>query len=171
MEMVAPVISFNWTLVMQLVTVLVLYLILKKCFFEKVRNFVQKREQSVKDAFDSAEAVNRKADEKMANYEKKIAKAESEGREIVRAYKQKAEAEAKLIIDAANKEASEMILAAEREIEREKAKAVRTMRREISSLALLAAEQIMEKDLEMPGEQERIVDRVIEEAGNTGWKS
>ena len=60
----APLISFNWTLLMQLVTVFVLYIILRKFFFEKVHDFVQKRESTVKEAFDSAEATNRKAEDR-----------------------------------------------------------------------------------------------------------
>jgi F-type H+-transporting ATPase subunit b len=90
---------------MQLVTVFVLYIILRKFFFEKVHDFVQKRESTVKEAFDSAEATNRKADEKLEAYSIKIAQIESEGREIIRESKLKADEKAKEIIDEANTKA------------------------------------------------------------------
>lgn len=166
-----PIISFGWTWIMQLVTVGVLFLILKKIFFEKVHNFVQKREDTVKDAFDNAEAVNRRADEKMENYTRKIAKVEDEGREIIKAAKVKAEAQAKEIIDEANERACNMVVVAEREIEREKMRALAEMRSEISTLALLAASKIMEKDLQQGDEQEKIVDKIIEEAGRAEWQN
>ncbi len=166
-----PIISFGWTWIMQLVTVGVLFLILKKIFFEKVHNFVQKREDTVKDAFDNAEAVNRRADEKMENYTRKIAKVEDEGREIIKAAKVKAEAQAKEIIDEANERAGNMVVVAEREIEREKMRALAEMRSEISTLALLAASKIMEKDLQQGDEQEKIVDKIIEEAGRAEWQN
>ena len=124
MDYTTPLISFNWTWVMQLITVLVLFLILKKFFFEKVHNFILKREDTLKDAFDNAESVNRRADEKMENYTRKIAKIEDEGREIIKAAKVKAEAQAKEIIDEANQKAGDMVLVAEKEIEREKMRAI-----------------------------------------------
>lgn len=166
-----PIISFGWTWVMQLVTVVVLFLILKKFFFEKVRNFMTNREDSVKEAFDNAEIINRRADEKMENYNRRIAKIESEGRDIIKSAKQRAEQRADEIISQARDTAGEMICSAEREIEREKTKALAEMRSEVVALALLAAGKIMEKDLEGSKEQERIINRVIEEAGNREWQS
>ena len=171
MDYTTPLISFNWTWVMQLITVLVLFLILKKFFFEKVHNFILKREDTLKDAFDNAESVNRRADEKIENYTRKIAKIEDEGREIIKAAKVKAEAQAKEIIDEANQKAGDMVLVAEKEIEREKMRALAEMRTEISTLALLAASKIMEKNLEQGDEQNKIVDKIIEEAGRAEWQN
>ena len=65
-ELTAGLIEFNWTLLMHLATVLVLFLVVKKFFFEKIHAFMENREQTVRDAFDNAELTNRKADEKMA---------------------------------------------------------------------------------------------------------
>lgn len=171
MDYTTPLISFNWTWVMQLITVLVLFLILKKFFFEKVHNFILKREDTLKDAFDNAESVNRRADEKMENYTRRIAKIEDEGREIIKAAKVKAEAQAKEIIEEANQKAGDMVLVAEKEIEREKMRALAEMRTEISTLAILAASKIMEKDLEQGDEQNKIVDKIIEEAGRAEWQN
>ena len=41
MKMVQPLLSFNWNLVFTAVTVIVLYLILKHFFFEKVHQFMR----------------------------------------------------------------------------------------------------------------------------------
>ncbi|MEG0156353.1 MAG: F0F1 ATP synthase subunit B [Anaerovoracaceae bacterium] len=167
----SPLISFNWTFLMQIITVVVFFLILKKFFFEKVHNFIKAREESVKDAFDNAEAVNRKADEKMEVYSRKIAKYESDGREVIHAAKVKAEQQAQRLIDEANLKSSEIIMAAQREIERERHKALEDMKSEISTLALLAAAKIIEEDIKAGDKQEAIVDKIIEEAGKTGWQN
>ncbi len=164
-------IEFNWTFVMQLIIVLILFLILRKFFFEKVHNFMKEREQSVKDAFLSAEAVNRKADEKMENYTRKIAQYESEGREIIRDAKDKADAKAREIITLADQRANQMMKDAEEEIQREKKKALAEMREEISSIAILAASRILEEDLKSTEKQDQIIDRVIEEAGTSKWQN
>ena len=59
---------------------------------------------------------------------------------------------------------------AERTIEREKEKAMEEMRQEIAALALLAAEKIVEHEIQRVG-QEAIVDEVIRQARSTGWQN
>jgi F-type H+-transporting ATPase subunit b len=170
LEFYTGLIEFNWTLVMQWVTVLVLYLILKRFFFEKVHNFMQEREASVRDAFENADRVNLQAGEKLSAYQKQLSNIETEGREIIKNAKLKAEALAKDITDEANRKANEMILQAQREIERERIKAVAEMKEQIAGLAIYAAEKIIEKQLEQSG-QEEIIQRIIEQAGRSEWQN
>lgn len=163
-------IEINWSIVMIWITVIVLFLVLKKFFFEKVKNFMETRSNSIQDAFDSAEAVNRRADEKMQNYTKRIANVEAEGREIIRDAKIKADAQAREIIEDANKQATEIMNKAEKNIEREKQKAMEEMRKEVAALAMLAAERIVEREIQNIG-QDEIVDEVINKARSTGWQN
>lgn len=163
-------IEINWSIIMIWITVIVLFLVLKKFFFEKVKNFMEARSNSIQDAFDSAEAVNRRADEKMQNYTKRIANVEAEGREIIRDAKIKADAQAREIIEDANKQATEIMNKAERNIEREKQKAMEEMRKEVAALAMLAAERIVEREIQNIG-QDEIVDEVINKARSTGWQN
>ena len=163
-------IEINWSIIMIWITVIVLFLVLKKFFFEKVKNFMETRSNSIQDAFDSAEAVNRRADEKMQNYTKRIANVEAEGREIIRDAKIKADAQAREIIEDANKQATEIMNKAERNIERVKQKAMEEMRKEVAALAMLAAERIVEREIQNIG-QDEIVDEVINKARSTGWQN
>ena len=166
----AGIIELNWSFLMILINVAILYFILKRFFWEKVRTFVLDRQAAVQDAFDSAEAINRRADEKMQNYSRRIANVEEESREIIRNAKARAEAQAKDIVENAHKEASDIIAKAERTIEIEREKATAEMRQEIAALAIMAAEQIVEKEISSTG-QEAIVDEVINEARSTGWQN
>ena len=163
-------IEINWSIIMIWITVIVLFLVLKKFFFEKVKNFMETRSNSIQDAFDSAEAVNRRADEKMQNYTKRIANVEAEGREIIRDAKIKADAQAREIIEDANKQATEIMNKAEKNIEREKQKAMEEMRKEVAALAMLAAERIVEREIQNIG-QDEIVDEMINKARSTGWQN
>lgn len=163
-------IEFSWTLVMIWVTVLVLYLILKRFFFEKVRNFMLEREAAVRDSFDNAERVNLLAEEKLTDYKEQIANLEAEGREIIKNAKIRAEAQAKDITDEANRKASEMIVQAQREIDRERQKAVAEMKQQIAGLAIYAAEKIIERQLEASGHEE-IIQGIIEQAGKAEWQN
>ena len=163
-------IEINWSIVMIWITVIVLFLVLKKFFFEKVKNFMETRSNSIQDAFDSAEAVNRRADEKMQNYTKRIANVEAEGRENISDAKIKADAHAREIIEDANKQATEILNKAEKNIEREKQKAMEEMRKEVAALAMLAAERIVEREIQNIV-QDEIVDEVINKARSTGWQN
>src|SRR5665648_476357 len=99
MHLYTPLISFNWTMLMIWATVIVLFFILKKNFFEKVRNFIAARETEVKDAYSNADLTNKQADERLEHYNKKLSKSENEAREIVRIAKVKADEMAKKIIE------------------------------------------------------------------------
>ena len=127
MEKYADLIHIDWTLLMVAANVLILYVILKHFFFEKVHNFMLDRQSAVKDAFDQADRVNQMADDKLTEYKKQVANIENEGREIIKNAKIRAEAQARDITEEANRKANEMILQAQREIEREQIKAVGEM--------------------------------------------
>lgn len=153
-----------------LVNFLILVGVLGKFLYKPFLNLMETRKQSIVDALDNAEAVNRRADEKMANYDRKIAKLEAEGREIIKDAKLKAEEQANEIIEQANQRASQIMNRAEKEIEREREKAVLEMREQIAVLSLMAAEKIMERDVEVNG-QDQIIEQVLEEAGASEWQN
>ncbi|MEG0291850.1 MAG: F0F1 ATP synthase subunit B [Anaerovoracaceae bacterium] len=168
---VAPLISFSWTLLFNIITVLVLFLVLKVLFFEKVHNFMMKRQETIKDAFDSAETINKKADLKMAEYEKSINNLEIEGREIISEAKSKADEKAKKIIEDAVVQANTIKEKARREIAEEKEKSLLEMKSEITSLAIMMAQKVLEKELEQTEEQDKIVEEIIKEVGTSKWQN
>ena len=170
MEMTQGLIEFNWSSLMILCNVFILYLILRKFFWEKIKKFMDDRAAAVQDAIDAAEAVNKRADEKMANYSKRIANVEEEGREIIKASRQQADAQAQIIIEEARKQASDIIAKAEKTIELEKSQAMEEMRQEIASIAMLAAEQIVGKEIDNVG-QDAIIDQAIEDARSAKWQN
>ena len=170
MEMTQGLIEFNWSSLMILCNVFILYLILRKFFWEKIKKFMDDRAAAVQDAIDAAEAQNKRADEKMANYSKRIANVEEEGREIIKASKQQADAQAQIIIEEARKQASDIIAKAEKTIELEKSQAMEEMRQEIASIAMLAAEQIVGKEIDNVG-QDAIIDQAIEDARSAKWQN
>ena len=170
MEMTQGLIEFNWSSLMILCNVFILYISLRKFFWQKIKKFMDDRAAAVQDAIDAAEAVNKRADEKMANYSKRIANVEEEGREIIKASKQQADAQAQIIIEEARQQASDIIAKAEKTIEQEKAQAMEEMRKEIASIAMLAAEQIVGREIDNVG-QDAIIDQAIEDARSAKWQN
>lgn len=170
MEYYSGIIELNWSMLVILGNVVILYIILKRFFWEKIRKFMLDRQASIQDALDNAEATNRRANEKMENYSKRIANVEEEGRDIIRDAKARADAQANEIIANAHKEASEIIAKANRTIEVEKERAAAEMRQEIISLSMMAAERIVEREIQSTG-QEAIVDDVINKARSAEWQN
>ena len=150
-------------IIFAMVNFLILVFVLGKFIYKPFLGMLENRKQMIQEKFDRADAVNKRADARMAKYNRQIAGAEEESREIIRDAKQKAEAQAQAIIDEAKAEAAEIIAKAERTIEMEQAKAIEGLHNEIAELALLAAEQIVGDKIEDAG-QEAIVDRVIRNA-------
>ncbi len=153
-----------------LINFLILVGLLGKFLYKPFLNMLDKRKQNIKAAFDSADETNRLAEEKLADYEARIADVESESREIIRQATEQAKAQADGIIDGAHKEAADIVQKAREEIKLEKESALADMRGQISELALMMAEKIMEKDIEVNG-QEQLLDQVIEEVGTSKWQN
>ena len=154
-----------------LINFVILICILAKFLYKPFLKILDERRQKIQDALDSAEAMNRRADEKMDAYTKRIANVESEGREIIREAKSKADQEARAILDDAGERASKMITDARDEIERDKARAREDMKGEIKDLALLAASKILEDEIAPNERQEQIVDQILKEQGEGKWAS
>ena len=153
-----------------LINFLILMGVLTRFLYKPFLNMLAARKQSIKDALDNAELTNRRADEKMEQYSKRISKVEEESREIIRTAKIKADAQARDIIEDARKEAGDIIAKAEKTIEKEKEKAMEEMKQEIAVLAVMAAERIVEREIQRAG-QEAIVEEVIRQARSTGWRN
>lgn len=163
--------GINFTeIIFAIVNFLILVGVLAKFLYNPFLEMLENRKQTIKDSFDHAADTNKRADEKMDEYSKRISNVEREGREIIKNAKIKAESQASDIIDEANAKAADMKLHAEKEVERQKAKALSEMKAQVSAMALLAAEKILEKDLEIEG-QEHLIDNIIEQVGAAKWQN
>lgn len=151
---------------------LILMGVLVKVLYKPFLELLDNRAKAIKDSFDNAEAVNRRADEKLDAYNKRIANVEKEGREIIAKSKQRADDQAQRIVDDAEEQAALLLKNARNQIEREKASALAEVREQISMLALMAAEKILEQEISMdPESQGKIIDNVLEQVGTTGWQN
>ena len=156
--------EINWNLLFSAITVLVLYLILKHFFFEKVHNFMEARKAAVQASPDQAEAANEEAQTLLADYRTTLANAETEKRAIIKAAKAEADQRADVIVGDAKQQAQKIIAEAHEE------KAVVQLKKEVASLAVLTAERIMQKEVDENSQQE-LVDQVLEEAASGKWQN
>lgn len=158
------IISFNWTIILQLINTLIICIILGKLLVKPIHEFVQKRQNDVDDSLKNAEIKNQEAIELRRQYEHKIKAAQREGRDIVKAARTKAEDRSREIIGEANRQAEELKKMAEAEIEKEKSRTLNEAKEQIVSMAVFMAEKILEKELDEK-EQREFINRILNELG------
>ncbi len=135
--------NFLWTIFN-----LVLFFVLMRLFlFKPIKKTMDKRKELIDNQFKAAEEANALAEEKMADYEKKIANAYAEGDQIIAQARDDAKVEYSKIIDRAEKDASDMKDAARKQIKIEQDAARRVSQEEIASLAMQAAEKVVGKSV------------------------
>lgn len=157
-------------LIFAIINFLILVGVLGKFLYKPFIGILEERKQTIKEAFDNAEATNKKADQKYEAYSRILAKADDEAREIVKSAKLRADEQADLIIADAKNEAIKIKEQAAKDIEREKQMALADVRAQIAELSILAAQQILEKEISVEG-QDQIIDSVLEKAGAGSWQN
>ena len=170
MKIYTDLIQFDWTYLMIAVNMLILYLIMKKFFFAKIRDFMQKRQDSITQSIESADKINIDAETLRKEYVSKLSGLEDEGREIIKSSKIKAEKQAREILNQAEQKADNIKKQADAEIERQKRAAIEDMKDEIAALSILAAEKIIEKQLNA-AEHQAVINKVLNETGKMKWQN
>ena len=162
--------EINWNLLFSAITVLVLYLILKHFFFEKVHKFMEARKAAVQDNLERAKATEEEAQALLSEYQATLSNAEEEKRAIIKKAKAEADRRADAIVGEAKIQAQRIVSEAHENMRAEEEKAVVQLKKEVSSLALLAAERIMQRELDEKSQQ-ALVDQVLEEAAREKWQN
>lgn len=152
--------TINWNLIFSIITVLVLILILKHFFFEKVKKFMDERKAKVEEKFQKAEEAENQAREKLDEYNEILAGAEKEKRVIIADAMENAKLQANSVLDEARKEAADIREKSRLQIEREKIAARKEIHNEVGDLAVQLAEKILESELDEDA-QASVIDEII----------
>lgn len=152
--------TINWNLIFSIITVLVLILILKRFFFEKVKRFMDERKAQVEEQFQKADEAENQARKKLDEYNEILAGAEKEKRAIIAGAMESAKVQADSVLDEARKEAADIREKSRIQIEREKVAARKEIHNEASELAVQVAEKILENKLDADA-QASVIDEII----------
>ena len=152
--------AINWNLIFSIITVLVLILILKRFFFEKVKKFMDERKANVEEQFQKAEEAENQAREKLDEYNEILAGAEKEKRVIIADAMENAKLQANSVLDEARKEVADIREKSRLQIEREKIAARKEIHNEVGDLAVQLAEKILESELDEDA-QASVIDEII----------
>ena len=133
-----------WTLVI----FLILFYILKRWAFPAILGAVEKREQALQEALESARKDREEAQRLLEEQRRRIEEVRSDAQRIIadgRAVAEKMRAD---LIDQTHQEQQPMLESARRQIETEKERAVAQLRREAVNLAIAGASKVIEQNLD-----------------------
>ena len=161
----APIFSIDvWTIIFQLVNLLLIYLVLKHFLYNPVKKIFAQREEEVKNTYAKAEAAEIEAYALKAEYEQHLATAKEEADEIVRSATKRAQQRSDAMLSETKSTVSNMLSKAEEQIAAERKKAVNEIKDEIADIALLAAGNVIGKSLS-DEDHRQLIDEFIGQVG------
>lgn len=154
--------------VLVLISTLLIVLIAKRFFWDKIIAFMESRQNMIQENIDFSHELRDRAAAEKEEYDEKLKNVGKEAHEILENARAQAGAEKKQILEAAENEASRMRDKAAEDIERDRLAAEKDMRAAISDVAIAAAKKIVQKEMD-EATQIKFVDDFIEQAGESQW--
>lgn len=153
-----------WDILWTIINLLVLYWLLKKFLFGPVTAIMDRRAKMIQGDIDSAKASKEESENMKKEYEADLKAAHQQAVKITTDAKQRAERECSEMLDEARRDAARMRADAEKDIESERAKAIDAAKDEIAGLAVMAASQVLAKNIDEESNR-RYAEELLSEVG------
>ena len=149
-----------------LIAFLIILIVLAKMAWPQILATMEEREKRIADSLDEAEKTRQKAIADRKASDDIVTDARRQAAEIVLAARQDAEAERSRILAAAHAEAEDILAKAHTSAEEERRSIYADAAASTADLSVSVASKIVAKTLDEDGEQRRLIERYIEEAGS-----
>ncbi len=136
-----------WAFIVQLLATAILVFILAKFLVKPAKKFIAARKEYIANNLNEAEEKNRLAEENLHNSEEILKKSRQESKQIIESARENAVSEKRRIVDETKKEVNSMRDNAFQEIESERYKMREELKNEVIDVAILAATQVVDRNL------------------------
>lgn len=161
----AEIISINiWSIVISLANLVILFLILKKFLYKRVKKALAKRQETLENQYSQAEADRAAAAEERAHWEQKMETAEEEADRIIKEASGDADNRSRRIVAEARDKADDIVRQAELEAERELKKAEAEVKQEIIDVSAVLAGKMLSREVD-PRDHKEMIDSFIDSIG------
>lgn len=143
---------------------LLLWWLLTKFLWQPAGQFLAKRQQIIQNNLEEAERQRTEMQRIREEYERRLADIEQEHRDRIQAAQREAHAARDELLAEARAERDRIVAAGVQEIQREKEKALVEIRDQVVDLAILAAAQVIGRELDEPAHRS-LINEVIEGIG------
>lgn len=153
-----------WTMIFEVVNLLIVMLILKKFLFKPVNAVLEQRQAEIGGMYQKAEDAQKEAQALKQAYDERMSGARKEADELIVA-QDSARRRGDEIVEDARDEAVQLRRRAEEDIELQKRKALREARDELADMAVDIAGKVVEREVTRE-DHDRLVEEFIKSAGD-----
>ena len=136
-----------WTIIFQILNLLLLMVLFKKYLFKPVTEILEKRQAEIEGHYQEAQQAETDAKAMKADYESKMAGARQEADRVIKTATESANAMSASIIEDARTQADQLKRRAQTEIDLERRRAFDEVKGELSGIALDIASQVIEREV------------------------
>ena len=149
-----------------LIAFLIIWVVLAKFAWPQILSMMDERGKRIQESLDEAETTKKTAIASRKEYDELVTDARRKSADIVLEARKDAEAERARIIEAAHKEAEDIIAKAHANAEDERNAIYAAAAASIADLSVSVASKIVGETLDQDGEQRRLIERYVTEAGS-----
>ena len=153
-----------WTVIFQILNLLLLMVLFKKYLFKPVMEILEKRQAEIEGHYQEAQQAETDAKAMMADYESKMAGARQEADRVIKTATESANAMSASIVEDARTQADQLKRRAQTEIDLERRRAFDEVKGELSGIALDIASQVIEREVNEK-DHEAFIDEFIKNVG------
>ena len=153
-----------WTVIFQILNLLLLMVLFKKYLFKPVMEILEKRQAEIEGHYQEAQQAETDAKAMKADYESKMAGARQEADRVIKAATESANAMSASIVEDARTQADHLKRRAQTEIDLERRRAFDEVKGELSGIALDIASQVIEREVNEK-DHEAFIDEFIKNVG------
>ena len=136
-----------WTIIFQILNLLLLMVLFKKYLFKPVTEILEKRQAEIEGHYQEAQQAETDAKAMKADYESKMADARQEADRVIKTATESANAMSASIVEDARTQADQLKRRAQTEIDLERRRAFDEVKGELSGIALDIASQVIEREV------------------------
>lgn len=153
-----------WTVIFQILNLLLLMVLFKKYLFKPVMEILEKRQAEIEGHYQEAQQAETDAKAMKADYESKMAGARQEADCVIKTATESANAMSASIVEDARTQADQLKRRAQTEIDLERRRAFDEVKGELSGIALDIASQVIEREVNEK-DHEAFIDEFIKNVG------
>lgn len=139
--------KFDFNFIWTILNLILFFVLIRLFLFKPIKKVIDERKNLIDSQFKSAQDANDMAEQKMADYDAKIANVQQEGEQIIADARDSAKVEYDKIIERANQDAEAIKEQTRRQMHIEQENARRASKEELASLAMQAAEKVVGKNI------------------------
>ena len=136
-----------WTIIFQILNLLLLMVLFKKYLFKPVTEILEKRQAEIEGHYQEAQQAETDAKAMKADYESKMAGARQEADRVIKTATESANAMSASIVEDARTQAAQLKRRAQSEIDLDRRRAFDEVKGELSGIALDIASQVIEREV------------------------